>query len=399
MEFRYIFESKKPKGICPKCEHKEFRFMYDTTTGYRLPQTFGRCERLNNCGYIQLPTKENYPDHFLNSKQGNRSFQTKYKISKPMKSEISEPKTPILYVDNKLVEVTMNRENCNFKNYLYSIFDNDDCNLALSMYHVGTSKTLGTIFWYCDLNGNFRTGKEIAFPQTLYPEIIHRNKTKLPYYLHTKLSQSDGEYKVCLFGEHLLNQYPDKPIAIVESEKSAIICSIAHPELLWLSCGGANGITDDKMEILKGRKIILYNDYDSAGREAFAKRAEKNEKKGYKIAMVDYFPHINDKSDYCDKVLEFAIDFKKNARPEPAVNIQNSDLIFHVCQHFESFELPYDYNNESELESLTNGFNFKFGTEISSDLYHKILIDNNIQVKTISIVNNDFADLGSELPF
>jgi len=395
-DYRYQFETKKTKGVCPNCKHNEFRFMYDTTTGYRLPQTFGRCERLNNCGYIQLPTKENYPDHFLNSKQGNRSFQTKYKISKPMKSEISEPKTPILYVDNKLVEVTMNRENCNFKNYLYSIFDNDDCNLALSMYHVGTSKTLGTIFWYCDLNGNFRTGKEIAFPQTLYPEIIHRIKKQTPYYIHTKLPQTSGDYKVCLFGEHLLTKYPDKNVAIVESEKSAIICSIAHPEYIWIACGGANGLTKDKMEILKDRKIILYNDYDSAGRDTFQKKADEYKRIGYSLTIADYYPDINDKSDYCDRILEFAIDSKQHSIPQQS-KIDNIDL--QIIEHYNGYELPYDYTKESELISITNGFNFKYSTNISIETYLKVLISNNVPTRVLPTMLTVFTESDSEPPF
>lgn len=37
--------------------------------------------------------------------------------------------------------------------------------------------------------------------------------------------------KQCLFGEHLLLQYPTKPVAIVESEKSALIASHFMPDL------------------------------------------------------------------------------------------------------------------------------------------------------------------------
>jgi hypothetical protein len=32
----------------------------------------------------------------------------------------------------------------------------------------------------------------------------------------------DFELKQCYFGEHLLEKYPEKPVAVVESEKTAV---------------------------------------------------------------------------------------------------------------------------------------------------------------------------------
>jgi hypothetical protein len=42
----------------------------------------------------------------------------------------------------------------------------------------------------------------------------------------------------CLFGEHLLKD-TETPVAIVESEKTAIIASCYYPEFIWLACGGS----------------------------------------------------------------------------------------------------------------------------------------------------------------
>ena len=38
----------------------------------------------------------------------------------------------------------------------------------------------------------------------------------------------------CLFGEHLLRLHPDKKVAVVESEKTAVICSALMPEYVWV---------------------------------------------------------------------------------------------------------------------------------------------------------------------
>lgn len=66
--------------------------------------------------------------------------------------------------------------------------------------------------------------------------------------------------KQCLFGEHLISLEPDKPIAIVESEKSAIVASVYFPQYIWLACGGLSNLSFDKCKVLKGRNVILIPD-------------------------------------------------------------------------------------------------------------------------------------------
>lgn len=83
--------------------------------------------------------------------------------------------------------------------------------------------------------------------------------------MHNKLkktatSPEDFNLQQCFFGEHLLKIYPDKQVAIVESEKSAIIASCIMPELVWLAAGSLNGLSVEKCQILKGRDIMLYPD-------------------------------------------------------------------------------------------------------------------------------------------
>jgi hypothetical protein len=61
------------------------------------------------------------------------------------------------------------------------------------------------------------------------------------------------------FGEHLLAGN-NKPVAIVESEKTAIVASCYLPECVWLACGGSEGLNPAKCECLKGRTVLLYPD-------------------------------------------------------------------------------------------------------------------------------------------
>jgi hypothetical protein len=64
-----------------------------------------------------------------------------------------------------------------------------------------------------------------------------------------------------LFGEHLLKQYPFKNVAIVESEKTAVICSHFWSEYIWLATGGKSQL-NDRLQVLKGRKIVAFPDVD-----------------------------------------------------------------------------------------------------------------------------------------
>ena len=78
-----------------------------------------------------------------------------------------------------------------------------------------------------------------------------------------KLLPKDWQLTQCLFGEHLLPQHQDKIIALVESEKTAIICSAMMPQYLRLATGGKSGLTSERLSSLKGRKIIVFPDIDA----------------------------------------------------------------------------------------------------------------------------------------
>lgn len=67
--------------------------------------------------------------------------------------------------------------------------------------------------------------------------------------------------KQCFFGEHLLSKNPTKSVAIVESEKSALIAAHYMPDFIWLATGGMHGcFKADVISILKGRSIMLCPD-------------------------------------------------------------------------------------------------------------------------------------------
>lgn len=69
-------------------------------------------------------------------------------------------------------------------------------------------------------------------------------------------------FRQCFFGEHLLtDKTTTKTIAIVESEKTAIIATHFISDFVWLATGGMNGcFNKDAVEVLSGREVVLVPD-------------------------------------------------------------------------------------------------------------------------------------------
>ena len=68
----------------------------------------------------------------------------------------------------------------------------------------------------------------------------------------------------CLFGEHLLSEPGSRgrTIALVESEKTAVIASGIMPKYIWLATGGKSQLSPEKLSVLRGRKVIAFPDAD-----------------------------------------------------------------------------------------------------------------------------------------
>jgi hypothetical protein len=139
----------------------------------------------------------------------------------------------------------------NLLSYIRRTYGDSKTELVKKMYYLGTSKDGGTIFWEINIDQKVQRAKISYYTS----EGKRTSKYKIPY------EKGDGYYS-CLFGEHLISgkENIEKTIVLVESEKTAIICAIHIPEYVWLSYGGVNGLTDAKLDVLIGRRIILVPD-------------------------------------------------------------------------------------------------------------------------------------------
>jgi hypothetical protein len=148
-----------------------------------------------------------------------------------------------------------------FVTFLTNLFGVEITNQVISKYFIATSKHWegATLFWQIDITGAVRTGKIMLYSPTT------GKRVKEPYNLITWVHKSpklpEFVLKQCLFGEHLLKD-EIKPVAIVESEKTAIIASVYLPQFIWLAVGGKENLNlkADKFQVLKGRLVALFPD-------------------------------------------------------------------------------------------------------------------------------------------
>ena len=155
----------------------------------------------------------------------------------------------------------------NFVYFLTGLFKSLNNSISIEelcrTYKLGATKGKRVIFWQIDINGNVRTGKIMQYNPTTGKRV--HNASGAIDWIHNTLKRADklpDDYnlKQCYFGEHLLNEQPDKIVAITEAEKTAIICSVLFPQMVWIGAGNLNGLTVEKSKALKGRSIMLFPD-------------------------------------------------------------------------------------------------------------------------------------------
>ena len=264
---RYILEKyngSKTRFDCPKCNGKKtFTKYIDIELNEYLGDHVGRCNKVDKCEYHFKP-KQFFAD--------NKDYTHVYK---PQQMKVAPPKKPMFTIPIEQLDATLTQyDSNNFALILLKLFDYNDAVKLLTLYEIGTSKKWGgaTIFWQIDANGIVRTGKIMLY------NVETNKRVKQPYdhisWVHKDILTDTHELKQCFFGEHLINKFKSKPIAIVESEKSAIICSYFLPEYVWLSAGNINGLSIEKFKVLSGRKVVLFPDLNK-GFEIWQQKANE----------------------------------------------------------------------------------------------------------------------------
>lgn len=211
-----------------------------------------------------------------------------------------EPKPiPLCTISSEYVKRSLDmRLQSNFQAFLCKIVNDAKTiqNVCLT-YALGVTKDGSTIFWQIDKDGKVRSGKIIQYDQYTGHRIKGDDGDKTDW-VHSRMKTqntltADWTLTQCLFGAHLLHPVymnDDKPIGLVESEKSAILCSLVFPKYVWVSCGGISNLeAGGKHEILKGRKVVMFPDTDPQGKafSKWKKKADEWNAKGFDVTVSD----------------------------------------------------------------------------------------------------------------
>ncbi|WP_375418298.1 DUF6371 domain-containing protein [uncultured Hymenobacter sp.] len=256
------YAGRSSRYTCPACEKPhEFSRYLDLQTGEHLGERVGRCSREAKCKYHYTP-KQHFADN-----PGGSSFNTPFRVASVSKKPL--PRLLPSVADAlpwDVVERSLSRYECNgFVRGLATLFTEP---LALDLarrYLIGTARGGGTVFWQVDDCRVVRTGKIIDYDASTLKRIKHRadGNEVVPQWAHTKLRRSGYQLRQCLFGQHLLATDGPRPVAIVEAEKTAVLCSIYLPGYLWLATGGcsASQFKDaDVLAALRQHEVILFPD-------------------------------------------------------------------------------------------------------------------------------------------
>lgn len=176
------------------------------------------------------------------------------------------------------------------------INDDEKTRKIVKDFHLGLTDEKHIIYWYVDKDDAVRYGKVMAYkPDGHRDHSLHPQSVSCEL-LKKGLISTDFIIKKTLFGEHLL-RLPEnkvKTIGIVEAEKTAVICSLCLPDILWMATGSLYNMQQERFEAVKHYSVILFPDTDDKS-EAFnqwSKRAEEMNQKGWHIHVSDYLERI-----------------------------------------------------------------------------------------------------------
>ncbi len=238
--FRYILDRSPKKYRCPACGRKTFVRFVDQKTGELMPGDCGRCDREQGCKYFAKPAGKD-----------DESWQ----------APPAPPPNPISYIQPDVFRASLSGyENNRFVTWLRSIFDEKQVQSIIETYLIGSSTYFdgAVVFWQVDAAGGIRSGKVMQYDQHTGKRV--KKPKPMITWVHSAMKIEDFNLRACFFGLHLLRKESSKPVALVESEKTACIASIYFPEMIWLATGGLQFLKADNFAPLASRRVILFPD-------------------------------------------------------------------------------------------------------------------------------------------
>lgn len=240
---------------------------------------------------------------------------------------IAAPKPP-RYLNAEVESMAQEVEQTNLYKYLCRIWKAEEVRQVMEAYKVGRghyinapkskfnasedwqmnpnpcrlqNSTACNSFPSIDTAGNCHAVKIAPYPSTDHHRIKNAQPDKAPFYW-IKPEQNKGAY----FGTHLLSLRPTAPVAVVESEKTALIGSLFAPAYVWIATQSKGLLNHNSasVEVLKGRELHLFPDAD--GLQAWNEIAAQLRAHGFNVIFRDevikLFP-AESKADIADVII------------------------------------------------------------------------------------------------
>ena len=225
----------------------------DTYNNYNyVADEVGKCDHQNSCGYHYTP-KEYFDDHaWLKEKVVH------YHQPKPL-----PPAPPLQPLPMELVEQYHSKDSVFWEWFATKCAEKlniDEAALerVYEDYCIGADANKNVIFQQVDEQGRYRSGHIMQYYKdgkrhNGYQDWVHSK------FLEGQLPEG-WVLNQCFFGQHLLPRRPEARVAIVEGEKTAVVMAAKVPQYVWLATGSCNGLTLEKLECLKGRRVTVFPD-------------------------------------------------------------------------------------------------------------------------------------------
>ena len=315
--YRYKFDPSKNKYRCPACGVlKKFSRYMDFYKETLLPEKYGKCDRENNCGYSLNP----YTDGYARSQKDSGKESESVSNDRIIASTKKIGTIPFKYLEDSLGDYDNNQ----FVQFLNNLLGEEKTKELVERFFIGTSNYWdgSTIFWLIDEELKVRGGQVILYDENgktckkdsdgrIRRHNLGVHYTIADYYMsiHSYIPQWITDYKECEkfpfpFGLHQLKSEPKvKPLAIVESAKTAIIATAYCPQYIWLAIGSLSYLNGKRLSYLIGSNITLFP--DNGGYFRWSETAEKLshlnivvsdllERKGEEGSdLADYFIHYD----------------------------------------------------------------------------------------------------------
>ena len=298
-DYRYQLESprvtgrRQQKTTCPQCHRRKCFVRYVDThdTCRYISDEVGKCDHQHSCGYHYRPS-EYYHDH-----PSCVTDWTSLKPSQPFKPD-KPREQPLIAIDGSLVSRSHYAQST-FWQWVTGVAPQlnatpEDLSRVFHAYWLGATHQSDVIFWQIDEHMQVHTGHVMCYdPQghrqgyQSWTHFLLQQKGLLPL---------DYQPPKCLFGQHLLTASSTMPVAIVESEKTAVVMALKLPQYLWLATAGCGGLTQEKLAPLQGRKVLVFP--DSGCYEKWSRQLSQTSGLDYRISNhLESYPSNTDLAD------------------------------------------------------------------------------------------------------